>query len=139
MVGAKAFSNVLCQRMKAALRVAIFGITGLVGILLAVPAEENAAVIEIHPPNSFPDYGEPVVPQIEEVPPQEAVVPEPLVHYYSVAQAKAEKPAPRRHMHLVRPRPNFFEKFVAGFIKLQKHQAAAKSFHKRSRTTSRRG
>ena len=125
--------------MKAALRVAIFGITGVVAILLAVPAEENAAVIKIHPPNGFPDYGEPVVPQIEEVPPQEVVVPEPLVHYYSVAQAKTEKPAPRRHMHLVRPQPNFFEKFVAGFIKLQKHQAAAKSFHKRSRTTPRRG
>ena len=124
--------------MKAALRVGIFGITGVVAILLAVAAEENAAVIKIHPPNGFPDYGEPVVPQIEEVPPQETVVPEPLVHYYSVAQAKTEKTAPRRHMHLVRPQPNFFEKFVAGFIKLQKHQAA-KSFHKRSRTTPRRG
>ena len=124
--------------MKSALRVAIFGITGVVAILLAVPAEENAAVIKIHPPKSFPDYGEPVVPQIEEVPPQEAVVLEPLVHYYSVAQAKTEKPAPRRHMHVVRPQPNFFEKLVAGFIKLQKHQAA-KSFHKRSRTTPRRG
>ena len=74
--------------MKAALRVAIFGITGLVAILLAAAAEEDAAVIKIHPPNGFPDYGEPVVPQIEEVPPQDAVVPEPLVHYYSVAQAK---------------------------------------------------
>ena len=123
MFGAKAFSNVLCQCMKSALLVAIFGITGLVAILLAVPAEENAAVIKIHPPNGFPDYGEPVVPQIEEVPPQEVVVPEPLAHYYSVAQAKTEKPAPRRHMHLVRPQPNFFEKFVAGFIKLQKPQA----------------
>jgi hypothetical protein len=132
--GAKAFSNVLCQRMKAALRVAIFGITGLVAISVAVPAEENAVVIKIHPPNSFPDYGEPVVPQIEEVPPQEVVVPEPLVHYYSVAQAKTEKPAPRRHMRVVRTRPNFFEKLVAGFIKLQKPQAP-KSVHKRSRTT----
>jgi hypothetical protein len=120
--------------MKAALRVGIFGITGVVAILLAVAAEENAAVIKIHPPNGFPDYGEPVVPQIEDVPPQEAVVPEPLVHYYSVAQAKTEKPAPRRHMHLVRPQPNFFEKLVAGFIKLQKPQAP-KSFHKGSRTT----
>lgn len=124
--------------MKAALLATIFGITGSVAILLAVPAEEKAAVIKIHPANGFPDYGEPVVPQIEEVPPQEEVVPESLVHYYSVAQAKTEKPAPRHHMHVVRSRPNFFEKLVAGFVKLQKHQAA-KSFHKRSRTTPRHG
>ncbi len=137
MLGAK-FSNVLCQCMKSALLAAIFGITGLVTILLAVPAEEKGPVIKIHPPKSFPDYGDPVVPQIEEVPPQEAAVPEPVVHYYSVAQAKTEKPAPRRHMHVVRPRPNFFEKLVTGFIKLQKPQAA-KSSRKRSRTIPRRG
>ncbi|MGC2625374.1 MAG: hypothetical protein WA269_00945 [Candidatus Udaeobacter sp.] len=124
--------------MKAALLAAISGIIGSVAILLAVPAEEKAAVITIHPAKSFPDYGDPVVPQIEEMPPQEVVIPEPLGHYYSVAQAKTEKPAPRRHTHVVRPRPNFFEKLVAGFIKLQKHEAA-KSFHKRSRTTPRHG
>jgi hypothetical protein len=122
--------------MKSALLAAIFGITGGVAILLAVPAEEKAPVIKIYPPKWFPDYGDPVVPQIEEVAPQEVVVPEPLEHY-SVAQAKTKKPPPR-HMHVVRPRPNFFEKLVAGFIKLQKRQAA-KSFCKRSRTTSRRG
>ena len=122
--------------MKSAVLAAIFGITGTVAILLAVPAEENAAVITIHPPKSFPDYGDPVVPQIEEVPPQETAVPEPLGHYYSVAQAKTEKPALHRHTHVVQPRPNFFEKLVAGFIKLQKHEAP-KSFHKRSRTTQR--
>ena len=119
--------------MKSALLAAIFGITGGVAILLAVPAEEKAAVIKVRLPNSFPDYGEPVVPQIEEVPPQEAAVPEPSAHYYSV-QAKTEKPAPRRHMRVVRTRPNFFEKLVAGFMKLQKPQAP-KSVHKRSRTT----
>ena len=108
--------------MKSALLAAIFGITGGVAILLAVPAEEKAPVVKIIPPKWFPDYGDPVVPQIEEVPPQEVVVPEPLEHY-SVAQAKTEKPAPRRHMHVVRPRPDFFEKLVGGFIKLQKHQA----------------
>lgn len=124
--------------MKSALLAAIFGITALVASLLAVPAEENVAVIKIHPLNGFPDYGEPVVPQIEEVPPQEVVVPEPLVHYYSVAQTKTEKPAPRRHKHVFRPRPNFVEKLVAGFIKLQKHQAA-KSSPKRSHRTPRRG
>ena len=52
MFGAKAFSNVLYQCMKSALLAAIFGITGLVAILLAVPAEENAPVIKIHPPKS---------------------------------------------------------------------------------------
>jgi hypothetical protein len=124
--------------MKSALLAAIFGITGLVAILFAVSAEEKTPVIEIHPPKWFPDYGDPVVPQMEEMPPQEVVVPEPLVHYYSVAQAKTEKPAPRRHMHVVRPRPNFFEKLVTGFIKLQKPQAA-KSFRKRSRTPLRHG
>jgi hypothetical protein len=56
----------------------------------------------------------------------------------SVAQAKSEKLAPRRQMHVVRPQPNFFEKLVTGFIKLQKHQPA-KSFSKRSRTTPRGG
>jgi hypothetical protein len=124
--------------MKSALLAAIVGITGLVAISLAVPAEEKAAVVKIHPPKSFPDYGEPVVPQIEEVPPQEVVVHEPLEHYYSVAQAKTQKPTQRRHMHVVRPRPNFFEKLVAGFIKLQKHQPA-RSFPKRPRTSPRRG
>jgi hypothetical protein len=137
LFGAKPFSNVLCQYMKSALLAAIFGITGLVAIL-AVSAEEKASVIQTHPPKWFPDYGEPVVPQIEEVPPPEVVVPEPLGHYYSVAEAKAEKPAPRRHIHVVRPRPNFFEKLVTGFIKLQKPQTG-KSFRKRSRTTLRRG
>lgn len=83
--------------MKSALFAAIFGITAGVAVLLAVPSEEKAPV-KIHPPKWFPDYGDPVVPQIEEVPPQEVLVPEPLDHY-SVAQAKTEKPAARRHMH----------------------------------------
>jgi hypothetical protein len=105
--------------MKCALLTAIFGITGGVAILLAVPAEEKAPVIKIQLPKSFPDYGEPLVPQIEEVPPPEVLVPEPSDHYL-VAQAKNEK-APRRDMHVARTRPNFFEKLLAGFIKLQKH------------------
>ena len=105
--------------MKSALLTAIFAIIGGVAILLAVPAEEKAPVIKIKLPKSFPDYGEPIVPQIEEMPPQEVLVPEPLDHYL-VAQAKTGK-APRRYMHVVRTRPNFFEKLVADFIKLQKH------------------
>jgi hypothetical protein len=84
--------------MKSALLAAIFGITGGVVILLAVPAGEKAQVIKIQLPKSSPDYGEPEVPQIEEMPPQEVLVPEPLDHY-SVPQAKTEKAAARRHMH----------------------------------------
>ena len=80
--------------MKSALLAAIFGITGGAAILLAAPAGEKAPVIKIQLPKSSPDYGEPVVPQIEEVPPQEVLGPEPLDHY-SVPQAKTEKPAPR--------------------------------------------
>jgi hypothetical protein len=84
--------------MKSTLLAAIVAITGGIAILLAVPAEEKTPVIKIQLPKSSPDYGEPVVPQIEEVPPQEVLVPEPLDHY-SVAQAKTEKPAARRHVH----------------------------------------
>src|SRR5207245_10342764 len=116
----------------------------MVTTLSADPYSAHAPVSIIHPPMYIPDYGDPVVPQIEEVAPQEVLVPqevlapEPLDHY-SVAQAKAKKPAPRRHMHVVRARPNFFEKLVAGFIKIQQRQAAKNHFVKRTRTTSRRG
>jgi hypothetical protein len=65
--------------MKSALLAAIFGITGGVAILLAVPAKEKAPVVKIQLPKSWPDYGEPVVPQIEEVAPQEVLVPEPWI------------------------------------------------------------
>jgi hypothetical protein len=120
--------------MRSALLAAIFGITGAVAILLAVPAP----ALKIHPANWAPDYGEPVVPQIQDE--EEAVgVPEPLEHY-SVAQAKTktEKQALRRHRHIARARPNFFEKLLISFQNLQKHHTA-KSFRKRSRTTSQRG
>jgi hypothetical protein len=108
----------LFTHMKSALLAAIFGITGGVAILLAVPAEEKAPVVKIHPAKWAEDA--PVVPQIEE---EAQVVPEPL-EQYSVAQAKTktEKQAPRRHEHVARPRPNFFENLVVGFINLQKHQ-----------------
>jgi hypothetical protein len=108
----------LFTHMKSALLAAIFGITGGVAILLAVPAEEKAPVVKIHPAKWAEDA--PVVPQIEE---EAQVVPEPL-EQYSVAQAKTktEKQAPRRHEHVARPRPDFFEKLVVGFINLQKHQ-----------------
>ena len=109
--------------MKSAFLVTIFGIIAGVAILLAVPAEEKPPVIEIQPPKSFPDYGEPMVPQIVETPPQEALVPEPMDRYL-VAQAKTKNTVPPHHRHVVRLRTNFFEKLVAGFIKLQKRQAA---------------
>ena len=120
--------------MESTLLGAIFGIAVGVAILLTAHAEEETAVIKIQAPHSFPDYGEPTVPQIEQVPPQDVLVPEPLDDYL-VAKATTEKPAPRRHRHVVRQRPNFFEKLFAAFIKLQKHQAA-KSSHERSRATS---
>jgi hypothetical protein len=106
--------------MKSALLAAIFGITGGVANLLAVPAEEKSPIVKISPAKWAEDA--PVVPQIEE---EAQVVPEPL-EQYSVAQAKTktEKQAPRRHTHVARARPNFFENLVVGFINLQKHQQA---------------
>ena len=129
--------------MKSALLAAIFGVIGVVANLLAVPPEEKTPVFITHAAKSWPDYGEPMVPQIEEVAPQEVLVPQELLvpeplDDYSFAQAKTKKPVPRRHMHVVRQPPNFFEKLVASFNRLQKRQAA-KSFCKRSRITSRRG
>jgi hypothetical protein len=75
-----------------------------------------------------------MVPQIEEMPPQKVLVFEPS-DCYVVAQTKTEKPAPRRRANVVRARPNFFEKLVAGFIKVVKHQAW-KSVGKLSRADS---
>src|SRR5947207_14195377 len=105
--------------MKSALLAAIFGITGMVAILLAAPAEEKAPVFIIHPPKWLPDYGDPGVAQIEEMAPQEVLVPKPLDHY-SVARAKTENQAPLRHMHVVRRRTNVSDKLVAGVIELKK-------------------
>src|SRR5215468_7933238 len=121
--------------MKFALLATIFGFIAGVAVLLAVPAEEKPPVIQIQPPKSFPDYGEPVVPQIEETPPQEAFSPEPMDRYL-VTQARTKKTVLPHHRHVLRPRTNFFEKLVAGFIKLQQPQVA-KPVHKRSRVTSR--
>ena len=117
--------------MKSALLATIFAITGGVAILLAVPAEEKAPVVKISPGKWAEDA--PVVPQIEE---EAQVVPEPLEHY-SVAESKTEKQRPRGHRYVARPRPNFFERLVAGFINLQKPHPA-KSTRKPSRTTWRR-
>jgi hypothetical protein len=121
--------------MKSALLGTIFGMIAGVAILRGVPVEETPPVIEIQPPKSFPDYGEPVVPQIKERPPQEALVPKPMDRYL-VTQANTKKTVPTHHRHVVRPQTNFFGKLVVGFIKLQKHQVA-RSVHKRSRIASR--
>ena len=123
----------LFTHMKSALLAAIFAITGGVAILLAVPAEEKAPVVKMSPSKWTEDA--PVVPQIEE---EVLVVPEPLEHYSVTQATKTEKQAPRRPRHVARPRSNFFEKLVIGFINLQKHQPA-KSSRKQSRTTSPRG
>jgi len=66
----------LFTHMKSALLAAIFAITGGVAILLAVPAEEKAPVVKIHPAKWAEDA--PVVPQIEE---EAQVVREPLEQY----------------------------------------------------------
>jgi len=110
--------------MKSALLAAIFGITGGVAILLAVPAEEKAALLKIQPARWGAEDA-PLVPQIAE---EDLVVPEPLEHY-SVAEAKTktENQAPRRHRYVARPHPNFFKKLVAGLMNLQKHQPAKSS------------
>jgi len=110
----------LFTHMKSALLAAIFAITGGVATLLAVPAEEKAPVVKFSPGKWTEDA--PVVPQIEE---DAQVVPEPL-EQYSVTQAKTktEKQVPRRHEHVARPRPSFFEKLVVDFINLQKDQPA---------------
>jgi hypothetical protein len=121
--------------MKSALFATIFGIIAGVSILLAVPVDEKPPVIQIRPPKSFPDYGEPVVPQIEETPPQEALGPEPMDRYL-VTQAKTKKTVPPHHRHVLPSRTTFFEKLVVGFIKLQKREVA-KPVHKRARVTSR--
>jgi hypothetical protein len=115
--------------MKSTLLAAIFGITGGAAILLAA-----VPVVKTHPEWKWA-YGAPVVPQIEE----EVKVPEPSEHYSAQVKAKTEKQGPPRgHRHVTRPRSNFFERLVASFINLQKHQPS-KSSPKQSRTTSRRG
>jgi len=120
--------------MKSSFLAAIFGITAAGAILLAVPAEEKAAVVK-SPAKWAQEYGAPVVPQIEE----EVKVPEPSEHYCAQAKTKTEKQGPPRgQRHVTRPRSNFFERLVASFINLQKHQPS-KSSPKQSRTTSRHG
>src|SRR5438874_9644933 len=110
--------------MKSALLAAIVGITGGVAILLAVPAEQKTALVKVQPARWGAEDA-PLVPQIEE---EDLVVPERL-EQYSVAEAKpkTEKQARRRHRYVARPRPNFFEKLVVGFMNLQKHQPAKRS------------
>lgn len=81
--------------------------------------------IKIDPAGWAEENRAPVVPQTEEV-----MVPQPL-DGYSVAQAvtNAEKKASHRTRHVARPRPNLFNKLVAGFITLQKQPP--KSIRKR--------
>jgi hypothetical protein len=125
--------------MKSALLAAIFGITGGVAMLLA---EDKGAAVKFLQARA--EEGLP--PQRETEP---YVVLEPVERYSSIwryaagaqftqAKAKPEKQATHRARHVARPRRNFFEKLVASFMKLQKHEPA-KSSCKRFRTTSRRG
>ena len=125
--------------MKSALLAAIFWITGGVAILFA---EDNGAAVKFRQARA--EEGLPPQREMERY-----VIPEPVERYSSIwryaagaqftqAKAKPEKQATHRRRHVARPRRNFFEKLVASFMKLQKHQPA-KSSRKRSRTTSRRG
>jgi hypothetical protein len=125
--------------MKSALLAAIFGITGGVAMLLA---EDKGAAVKFCQARA--EEGLP--PQSETEP---YVVLEPVERYSSIwryaagaqftqAKSKPEKQATHRRRHVARPRRSFFEKLVASFMKLQKHQPA-KSACKRFRTTSRRG
>jgi len=125
--------------MKSALLAAIFWITGGVAILLA---EDKGAAVKFRQARAE-----------EGLPPQREMEPyvirEPVERYSSIwryaavaqftqAKAKPEKQATQRRRHVARSRPNFLQRLVVSFMKLQKHQPA-KSSCKRSRTTSRRG
>ena len=124
--------------MKSALFVTIFVIVGGVGILLAFPAEDKRAAIEIREARS--ELGLP--PQIEDdvaVTERDlAVIPEPVDQYLSVQVKSKIRTTTSRHRHVARRHLNFLEKLVVSFVNLQKQQPA-KTAAKRSHTTSRRG
>jgi hypothetical protein len=125
--------------MKSALLAAIFGITGGVAMLVA---EDKGAAIKFRQARA--EEGLP--PQIEMEP---YVISEPVTRYSSIwryaagaqftqAEAKPKKQATPRRRHVARSRPNFLQRLVASFIKLQKNEAA-KTPRKRCRTISQRG
>ena len=111
---------------------------GGVAILVAFPAEDKRAAIEFREARA--ELGLP--PQIEDdVAVRErdlAVIPEPVDHCSSVHVKPKIRATTSRRTHVACRRPNFFERIVAGFISLQKHQPA-KTATKRSHKTSRRG
>ena len=124
--------------MKSAFFVTIFVIVGGVAILLAFAAEDKRAGIEFHQARA--ELGLP--PQIEDdvaVTERDlAVIPEPMDQYLSVHLKPKIRPTTARHRHVAHQRPNFLEKLVISFIKLQKHPPA-KTATKRSHTPSRIG
>jgi hypothetical protein len=74
----------------------------------------------VDPTKQFQQERTPGIPPVD----QELMVPQPL-ELYSVppaTEAKAEKQGSHSRRRVARQRPNFFGKFVAGFIKLQKTQ-----------------
>src|SRR6478752_21280 len=124
--------------MKSAFFVTIFVIVNGLAILLAFPAEDKRAAIEFR--QAREELGLPS--QIEDdVPITErdfAVIPESVDQYSNVQVKPKIRPITPRHRHVARERPNFLEKLVISFVKLQKHPPA-KTATKRSHTPSRIG
>ncbi len=124
--------------MKSAFLATIFVIVAGVAILLAFPAENKRAEMEIRQARA--ELGLP--PQIEDdVPVTQrdlAVIPKPVDQYSSVQVKPKIRTTTSRHRHVERRHLNFLEKLVVSFINLQKHQPA-KTVTKASHTTSRRG
>lgn len=122
--------------MKSALFAAIFVIIGGVGIFPAFPAEDKLAAFEFRQAKA--ELGLPPQIEDEKIADDVAVLPQP-VDKYSIVHPKPEVRIPTsRHRHIARQRPNFLEKLVVSFIRLQK-QPPAKTATKRSHSTSGRG
>src|SRR4029077_16758974 len=121
--------------MKSAFLATIFVIVGGVAISLAFPAEDKRAAIEFRQARA--ELGLP--PQIEDdvaVTERDlAVIPEPVDQYLSVQAKPKIRATTSRHRHVVRRPPNFLEKLVISFVKLQK-PPPAKTATKRSHKSS---
>ena len=120
--------------MKSAFFATIFVIVGGVAILPAFPAEDNRAAIEFRQAKA--ELGLPPQIEDEKIEDDVAVTPE-SVDQYSIVHVKPKiGTTTSSHRHVAHRRLNFFEKLVASFINLQKHQPA-KTATKQSQTTSR--
>ena len=120
--------------MKSACFATIFVIVSGVAILPAFPAEDKRAAIEFRQAKA--ELGLPPQIEDEKIEDDVAVTPE-SVDQYSIVHVKPKiGTTTSSHRHVAHRRLNFFEKLVASFINLQKHQPA-KTATKQSQTTSR--